>query len=209
MRIVSQPSKNQKLTHSMGKSGWSQAFLMPISTAVASPPFFAQRLLSRIQQEQVARFSLSVFFLSRDGNGNGNGNRNTTNDTTSKYKLEANLFSVAGAMNIADLANPVAPNGGEENGTLVNEKWDSFALAPIDNPAFPNDYFLFTAWSNYPGIGIYGNKTCVPDIDATELGDELQAGKKVNNCSTMLKPSEGVVQNGRVVKRQLMSFRDG
>jgi len=126
--------------------------------------------------------SENIFFaLSRDGNGNGDGN--TTDDTTSKYK-QADLFSIAGATNIADSefddpANPVAPggvlldsitpatyisfvnyiddvqlarfglhNGGEENSTLVNEKWESFALAPVDDPAFPDDYFLFTASDN-------------------------------------------------------------
>jgi hypothetical protein len=126
--------------------------------------------------------SENVFFaLSRDGNGNGDGN--TTSDTTSKYK-QADLFSIAGATNIAgsDFDNPTTPvapggvldssvtpatyvsfvnyidpvqiarfglhNGGVEDSTLVNEKWESFALAPVNDPATPNDYFLFTASDN-------------------------------------------------------------
>jgi len=39
-------------------------------------------------------------------------------------------------------------NGGIEDSTLVNEKWESFALAPVGDPANPNDYFLFTASDN-------------------------------------------------------------
>ncbi|KAF5375785.1 hypothetical protein D9757_008987 [Collybiopsis confluens] len=126
--------------------------------------------------------SENVFLsLSRDGNGNGAGN--TTDDTTSKYK-QADLFSIAGATNIAgtkydDPSNPVAPggvlktsitpatyvsfvnyiddtqlarfglhNGGTEDSTLINSKWESLALAPVGIPSLPNDYFLFTASDN-------------------------------------------------------------
>ncbi|KAJ3797726.1 esterase-like activity of phytase-domain-containing protein [Lentinula aff. detonsa] len=39
-------------------------------------------------------------------------------------------------------------NGGDEDSTLVNEKWESLALAPVNDPANPNDYFLFTASDN-------------------------------------------------------------
>ncbi|KAJ3974336.1 esterase-like activity of phytase-domain-containing protein [Lentinula raphanica] len=39
-------------------------------------------------------------------------------------------------------------NGGDEDSTLVNEKWESLALAPVNDPENPNDYFLFTASDN-------------------------------------------------------------
>ncbi|GAW00600.1 membrane autotransporter barrel domain protein [Lentinula edodes] len=39
-------------------------------------------------------------------------------------------------------------NGGDEDSTLVNEKWESLALAPVNDPANPDDYFLFTASDN-------------------------------------------------------------
>ena len=28
--------------------------------------------------------------------------------------------------------------------TLIDGKWESLALAPVDDPAYPDDYFLFT-----------------------------------------------------------------
>ncbi|KAJ4466302.1 esterase-like activity of phytase-domain-containing protein [Lentinula aciculospora] len=39
-------------------------------------------------------------------------------------------------------------NGGDEDSTLVNEKWESLALAPVNDSANPDDYFLFTASDN-------------------------------------------------------------
>jgi hypothetical protein len=112
--------------------------------------------------------------LARDGNGNGDDN------TQSSYK-QADLFSIAGATNIAssvfDSPNmPVAPNGvleksvtpatyasfvsyidddqlgrfalhngGKNDSQLINPKWESLALAPVDDKDYPDDYFLFTA----------------------------------------------------------------
>ena len=31
--------------------------------------------------------------------------------------------------------------------TLIDGKWESLALAPVNDPSFPNDYFLFTVVS--------------------------------------------------------------
>ncbi|KIK63498.1 hypothetical protein GYMLUDRAFT_222584 [Collybiopsis luxurians FD-317 M1] len=39
-------------------------------------------------------------------------------------------------------------NGGDEDQTLINSKWESLALAPVNDPSNPNDYFLFTASDN-------------------------------------------------------------
>lgn len=35
--------------------------------------------------------------------------------------------------------------GDPDDQTLIDAKWESLALAPIGDPAFPDDYFLFTA----------------------------------------------------------------
>lgn len=56
-------------------------------------------------------------------------------------------------MSFVDYIDPVQiarfglTNGGPEVDTLINEKWESFALAPVDQPANPFDYYLFTAVS--------------------------------------------------------------
>ena len=43
-----------------------------------------------------------------------------------------------------------AVTGDSDDDTLVDAKWESIALAPVGDPAFPHDYFLFTAVSyNY------------------------------------------------------------
>ncbi|KAF8956171.1 esterase-like activity of phytase-domain-containing protein [Flammula alnicola] len=36
-------------------------------------------------------------------------------------------------------------NGKPADPTLIDGKWESLALAPVNDPAFPHDYFLFTA----------------------------------------------------------------
>ena len=35
--------------------------------------------------------------------------------------------------------------GGAFDESLIDSKWESLALAPVGDPTFPNDYFLFTA----------------------------------------------------------------
>jgi len=37
--------------------------------------------------------------------------------------------------------------GSPDDPTLLSAKWESFALAPVGDPNFPDDYFLFTAVS--------------------------------------------------------------
>lgn len=39
-------------------------------------------------------------------------------------------------------------NGKPDDPTLIDGKWESLALAPVNDPAFPDDYFLFTAADN-------------------------------------------------------------
>lgn len=36
--------------------------------------------------------------------------------------------------------------------TLIDAKWESLALAPCLDPAFPDDFFLFTAVCRVPGL---------------------------------------------------------
>lgn len=39
--------------------------------------------------------------------------------------------------------------GSPDDETLIDAKWESLALAPVNDPAFPNDYFLITAVSSH------------------------------------------------------------
>jgi len=36
-------------------------------------------------------------------------------------------------------------NDGDDDGTLIDAKWESLALAPVGDEDSPDDYFLFTA----------------------------------------------------------------
>jgi hypothetical protein len=39
-------------------------------------------------------------------------------------------------------------NGDPNNATLIDSKWESLALAPVGDAAYPDDYFLFTVVRN-------------------------------------------------------------
>jgi len=39
-------------------------------------------------------------------------------------------------------------NGDPDDQNLIDSKWESLALAPCEDPKYPNDYFLFTASDN-------------------------------------------------------------
>lgn len=60
-------------------------------------------------------------------------------------------FALHNGMTFADLRCRRAMNsdcpgaGSPANQQLIDAKWESLALAPCDDAAFPNDYFLFTA----------------------------------------------------------------
>jgi hypothetical protein len=52
--------------------------------------------------------------------------------------------------------------GKPDDQTLIDSKWESLALAPVDDPAFPNDYFLFTVVSpRYCYRGFFIMKTYI------------------------------------------------
>jgi len=42
--------------------------------------------------------------------------------------------------------------GSPDDSTLLSAKWESFALAPVGDSKFPDDYFLFTAVSTVPQV---------------------------------------------------------
>ncbi|EIN10940.1 hypothetical protein PUNSTDRAFT_133002 [Punctularia strigosozonata HHB-11173 SS5] len=51
-------------------------------------------------------------------------------------------------INDTQLARFSLHNGDPANAQLIDAKWESLALAPVGDPAFPHDYFLFTAADN-------------------------------------------------------------
>jgi len=42
--------------------------------------------------------------------------------------------------------------GSPDDPTLLSAKWESLALAPVGDPNFPDDYFLFTVVSVVPPL---------------------------------------------------------
>jgi len=60
----------------------------------------------------------------------------------------ATYVSFIDYLNPTQLARFGLHNGGTDDLQLIASKWESFALAPVGEKAFPNDYFLFTFVSN-------------------------------------------------------------
>jgi hypothetical protein len=50
-------------------------------------------------------------------------------------------------------------NGGDADQQLIDAKWESLALAPVEDKDFPDDYFLFTAVRVRAGTGVRGGLT--------------------------------------------------
>ncbi|EDR07135.1 uncharacterized protein LACBIDRAFT_235871, partial [Laccaria bicolor S238N-H82] len=115
--------------------------------------------------------------LSRDGNGRGGDDAKSgykqadlfsiskaTDIHNTKFDDPANPISPGGVLdpsitpaeyvsfvNYLDktqLARFGLHNDVPNDNTLIAAKWESFALAPVNDPAFPNDYFLFTVCDN-------------------------------------------------------------
>ncbi|TFK63559.1 hypothetical protein BDN72DRAFT_963852 [Pluteus cervinus] len=119
-----------------------------------------------------------VFFaLARDGDGHGGDDNNSkyknadlfsinsaTNIVGSKFDNPANPIAKSGKLDKSITpANYVSfisyvdedqlsrfglHNDDPADQTLIDAKWESFALAPVNELAFPDDYFLFTAADN-------------------------------------------------------------
>ncbi|PPQ84110.1 hypothetical protein CVT24_002358 [Panaeolus cyanescens] len=122
--------------------------------------------------------SKNIFLaLSRDGDGRGGDDNNSkykqadlfsiskaTDIHGTKFDSPANPIAVNGVLDSTitpaqylSFVNYVDPvqlarfglhNGKPNDLTLLDAKWESLALAPVGDPAFPNDYFLFTAADN-------------------------------------------------------------
>ncbi|CAA7265661.1 unnamed protein product [Cyclocybe aegerita] len=115
--------------------------------------------------------------LSRDGDGRGGDDATSkykqadlfsivhaTDIHGTKYDDPANPISPGGVLdpaitpatyvpfvnylNATQLARFGLHNGKPDDRALVASKWESFALAPVGDPAYPNDYFMITAADN-------------------------------------------------------------
>ncbi|KAG5635359.1 hypothetical protein H0H81_011548 [Sphagnurus paluster] len=127
---------------------------------------------------EIRYVSPGVFLaLARDGDGRGGGDNKsgykqadlfTINGATdihgTKYDDPANPVSPGGVLdpaitpatyvpfvdylNSSELARFGLHNGSPNDQTLIDAKWESFALASVNEPEFPDDYFLFTVADN-------------------------------------------------------------
>ncbi|GJE92346.1 phytase-like domain-containing protein [Phanerochaete sordida] len=115
--------------------------------------------------------------LSRDGNGHGDDNPTSQykqidlislDDATDIHGTEfdsaqhpiavngtldssikpATYTSFLNMLNTTQLARFGLHNGDPVDQTLIDGKWESIALAPVGDPKFPHDFFVFTAADN-------------------------------------------------------------
>ncbi|KAF9553142.1 hypothetical protein CPC08DRAFT_788318 [Agrocybe pediades] len=115
--------------------------------------------------------------LSRDGDGKGSDDLSSkykkaglfsiskaTDIHNTKYDDPTHPIAVGGILNsdirpaeyvpFVDYLDPIQlarfglHNGGKNDATLIASKWESLALAPVNERAYPNDYYLFTAADN-------------------------------------------------------------
>lgn len=75
------------------------------------------------------------------------------NPVSHKGKLDsavvpANYVGFVSLINATQLARFGLHNGDPADQTLIDAKWESLALAPVGDPQYPDDYFLFTAADN-------------------------------------------------------------
>jgi len=154
--------------------------------------------------------------LSRDGNGRGGDDvvssykqadlfsiAGATDIHGTKYDSPQNPIAVQGVLNpsivpatyqsfvnyidSAQLQRFGLHNSNPSDGTLIDAKWESLALAPANDPAFPDDYFLFTASDN--------------DFLSTEgvsLGVPFNAGLDVDNQMLVFRVTLPSVPKGSV-----------
>ncbi|KAJ3128961.1 hypothetical protein HK098_003058 [Nowakowskiella sp. JEL0407] len=60
----------------------------------------------------------------------------------------ASYSSFISLIDATQLARFGLHNGGAFDGTLITAKWESIDIASVNDPAFPNDYFVFTVSDN-------------------------------------------------------------
>ncbi|KAF9038061.1 esterase-like activity of phytase-domain-containing protein [Panaeolus papilionaceus] len=160
--------------------------------------------------------SPGVFFaLSRDGDGRGGGDNNSkykqadlfsiTNATNiagmfdgptdasspggtlNKNITPATYASFVNFVDSTQLARFGLHDGSPNNSSLIDAKWESLALAPVNDPSFPDDYFLFTASDN--------------DFISTQgvsLGVPFNAGLDVDNEFLVFRVTLPSVRRGSV-----------
>ncbi|KAF8149113.1 esterase-like activity of phytase-domain-containing protein [Crassisporium funariophilum] len=154
--------------------------------------------------------------LSRDGDGHGGDDNNSkykqadlfsiskaTDIHNTKFDDPANPIAIAGVLDTSitpaeyvSFVNFIEPtqlarfglhNGKPADATLIDAKWESLALAPVGESAFPNDYFLFTAADN--------------DFISTQgvsLGVPFNAGLDVDNQVLVFRVTLPSVREGSV-----------
>ncbi|KAJ7572622.1 esterase-like activity of phytase-domain-containing protein [Mycena floridula] len=97
------------------------------------------------------------------------------NAIAKKGKLNKNItpatyVSFVNYLDDTQLARFGLHNGDPNDETLIDAKWESLALAPVGDPLFPNDFFLFTASDND-----------FISEDGVSLGVPFNAGLNVDN----------------------------
>ncbi|PPR07934.1 hypothetical protein CVT24_000824 [Panaeolus cyanescens] len=162
--------------------------------------------------------SPGVFFaLSRDGDGRGGDDNNSKYKQADLFSI-ANATNIVGMfdgassavspdgklnkkvtaatyvsfVNFVDstqLARFGLHDGSPNDITLIDAKWESLALAPVNDPAFPDDYFLFTASDN-DFISTHG----------VSLGVPFNAGLDVDNQFLVFRVTLPSVRRGSVQK---------
>jgi hypothetical protein len=80
-------------------------------------------------------------------------------------------------------------NDGDFDETLIDAKWESLALAPAMDPAFPDDYFLFTVADND-----------FITLNGISLGQPYSAGDNVNTQIFVFRITLPAIARGSVEK---------
>jgi len=102
--------------------------------------------------------------------------------------------------------NPKHP-GKPSDQSLIAAKWESFALAPVGDRAFPDDYFLITAVRLVPTRPLHFRSAYVScpqadndfiSTDGVSLGVPFNAGQDVDNQIFVFRVTLPSVKKGSV-----------
>ncbi|KAF9038063.1 esterase-like activity of phytase-domain-containing protein [Panaeolus papilionaceus] len=107
----------------------------------------------------------------------------------SKSIIPATYVSFVNYADSTQLARFGLHNDSPNDFTLIDAKWESLALAPVNDPSFPDDYFLFTASDN-DFISTHG----------VSLGVPFNAGLDVDNQFLVFRVTLPSVRRGSVHK---------
>jgi len=78
--------------------------------------------------------------------------------------LDSDFTMVGNLLLLLVLPGLMTLKGKPDDQTLIDSKWESLALAPVNDPAFPNDYFLFTVVSPRYCCGFFVMKTYIQTL---------------------------------------------